>query len=630
MEAQQVEQGAADTLPDSYKTNSLGELQLIAAAQRFQLQFSVLHPERKLLFLYPENECGIKKFVSTTLRPTTPHLPSFYNMEGCASFVANFLSMKHLDSPTELPLSLCSPTTVMRRRSASSFEYSTLLCSLLLGADFDAFCVSGYADRETCDLDRSLQLCPLENTEDSEDDLIQKKQEPDHLIGHRVHCWVLVRSNLQDVKQDFFIEPLTGRLYSTDSCHFLGVESVWNHRNYWINMQECDRGCAKMQFEFEEQQCWEPLVKVQRRRVTEEEKEEEEDEEEEEEEEEKEEEEGGEKEEEVEKEDDDKEEEEEEEEDEEEEEEEDEEEQEEEDEDVQQLRIAISCSWVSSFSINLSDEELKSCWPDGQRTTTYWRSTLQRFAPQSRTDGMTAQWTKYQDDDSSSVERHTESFTHRSDFLLRREENMMDGSSTETFEQGNPLHLSVFRNRPFTSGVELQMDFNDTRPLDLPKQRLLTPNQMTETFERRWDFLSRRHVIFCEPIEIGKLKPSTILEELVKEVELQFNRDQSKPANQDVARLRFFVSERCIKVIYHQTEGWFQPTEPTFHAPDWKTASDGHMTKVEWMEPPCYCSYQEEELMEEVMESLMEVKAILAFREDHEFPMIRETTGAAP
>lgn len=40
-------------------------------------------------------------------------------------------------------------------------EFASLLCSLLLGAHYDAHCVSGYAVRELCELDQSLQDCPL-------------------------------------------------------------------------------------------------------------------------------------------------------------------------------------------------------------------------------------------------------------------------------------------------------------------------------------------------------------------------------------------------------------------------------------------------------------------------------------
>lgn len=49
----------------------------------------------------------------------------------------------------------------MQTQRGSCFDFSTLLCSLLLGAGYNAYCVSGYAVKEMCLLNQSLQECPL-------------------------------------------------------------------------------------------------------------------------------------------------------------------------------------------------------------------------------------------------------------------------------------------------------------------------------------------------------------------------------------------------------------------------------------------------------------------------------------
>ena len=56
---------------------------------------------------------------------------------------------------------LASPYTIIRRQKGNSFDYATLLCSLLLGAGYDAYVVSGYASREICNMDQSREICPL-------------------------------------------------------------------------------------------------------------------------------------------------------------------------------------------------------------------------------------------------------------------------------------------------------------------------------------------------------------------------------------------------------------------------------------------------------------------------------------
>lgn len=43
--------------------------------------------------------------------------------------------------------------------------------------------------------------------------------------------------------ESFFIDSLTARSYSTQDDHFLGIESLWNHKNYWVNMQDCWNCC---------------------------------------------------------------------------------------------------------------------------------------------------------------------------------------------------------------------------------------------------------------------------------------------------------------------------------------------------------------------------------------------------
>ena len=69
-----------------------------------------------------------------------------------------------------------------------------------------------------------------------------EKPPPDKYYGLRFHCWVLVLSGKREVAQSFFIEPTTGESVALDWEEYLGIESLWNHKNYWINMQDCSLG----------------------------------------------------------------------------------------------------------------------------------------------------------------------------------------------------------------------------------------------------------------------------------------------------------------------------------------------------------------------------------------------------
>ena len=66
---------------------------------------------------------------------------------------------------------------------------------------------------------------------------------PDPLFGQRVHAWVLVLPGRREVPAPFFVDALTGVSHATTDGRFLGIESLWNHRNIWVNMQDCSEGC---------------------------------------------------------------------------------------------------------------------------------------------------------------------------------------------------------------------------------------------------------------------------------------------------------------------------------------------------------------------------------------------------
>lgn len=58
------------------------------------------------------------------------------------------------------PEKLVSPTLVLSQQKGNSFDHSVLLCSLLLGVGYDAYCVCGYATREVCMMDLTRNICP--------------------------------------------------------------------------------------------------------------------------------------------------------------------------------------------------------------------------------------------------------------------------------------------------------------------------------------------------------------------------------------------------------------------------------------------------------------------------------------
>jgi hypothetical protein len=48
---------------------------------------------------------------------------------------------------------------------------------------------------------------------------------------------VLIKRGKREVKENFFIESTTGRKYSIKEAPYLSIEAIFNHRNFWVNMQ---------------------------------------------------------------------------------------------------------------------------------------------------------------------------------------------------------------------------------------------------------------------------------------------------------------------------------------------------------------------------------------------------------
>eukprot|EP01138_Halocafeteria_seosinensis_P000495 gb/GECG01000509.1/.p1 GENE.gb/GECG01000509.1/~~gb/GECG01000509.1/.p1 ORF type:complete len:1062 (+),score=173.97 gb/GECG01000509.1/:1-3186(+) len=336
--------------------------------ENFRAQFQQLFPDRKRPFLTAKNEAGVEKLVCTSLHPTQLPYKELYHLRPCAQFIANYLRYEPLADPTSTVKYVCSPNLILGWRVGDCFDFSTVLCSLLLGNGYDAYCVLGTAPkwitlRDTRTHECSYELPALEFEDPDKDvhdgtlfdgryiaaseersrgkrknkekqiDLSNSKYAPppppstkskylelveqqkqkeeddkqeeenyesdadesdederetveylktvfdsahqqmassyrrgsvssqtfqqsglpapfgtpdmsyedlekeDPLSGERVHCWVLVRAGPRDVAEHLFVEPSTGLIYPVKDAPYYSVESIWNQKNIWINMQ---------------------------------------------------------------------------------------------------------------------------------------------------------------------------------------------------------------------------------------------------------------------------------------------------------------------------------------------------------------------------------------------------------
>jgi len=288
----------------------------------YKRQFKVIYdPQRKLL-LAPKNECGKRKFICTTLRPTKLPYTELYEWDKCAKFVADFLEYEELQIPNKLPKVIPSPANVLHWQAGDSFDMSIVLASLLIGCGYDAYCVYGTAPRNITTKDEALMECPfpieMADTEEDpevdhdEEQMREKKQslitpiedfqvtkkgphlsefdeelrqkrefedydawmkantidddapdfEKDDEFGQsRLHCWVLLQKGSREVSETFFIEPTTGRKYAIQDAPYFSVECIFNHKNFWINLDP-NLQVNEIDFDFQDDQTglWEYVM----------------------------------------------------------------------------------------------------------------------------------------------------------------------------------------------------------------------------------------------------------------------------------------------------------------------------------------------------------------------------------
>ncbi|XP_056216231.1 dynein regulatory complex subunit 7 isoform X1 [Falco biarmicus] len=545
-------------LPSSYKINSPKEKKLLHIADSFLQRYAHLHPDRKPLFLHPVNECGLQKFVSTTVRPTLLPYPELYYWDGCASFVSDYLTMVPLKSPVTPPTSLYSPTTILKYQRGNCFDFSVLLCSMLIGAGYDAYCVHGYASREICTLDETLELCPLlkkpqerqvpkeeekkssskyrikfppvrqsqfdlqqEAKKKAEAEAAQKKKEReegkvtevekprrDRLHGLRVHAWVLVLSGKREVPETFFINPFTGSSHSTKDESFLGIESIWNHRNYWVNTQDCRSGCKDLIFDLSNTICWEimlleskkPLQLLADYKENElpdsnmddmQEKEE------------------------------------------------------------KDMSFDIPPSWVAP--IQLSPREFETRCSQGRKVILYKKAKLEKWAPYLNRDGLVKRLTVYADLERTEVVEGREWFTNREDMLDRREVNKQMQLTTVYFSPGRLFGLKAHTYTSLEPETDRTMEFYSEARADGLQKRLENAREMTEYFLGRDDFLHIRHMEFGQREKNVHLAGTStdINSRPITEIKECFHRNVKKPADEDVAERTFLITEERIQLTYH-------------------------------------------------------------------------------
>ncbi|XP_023065619.1 dynein regulatory complex subunit 7 isoform X2 [Piliocolobus tephrosceles] len=563
-------------LPVSYKTNTPKEEHLLQVADNFSRQYSHLCPDRVPLFLHPLNECEVPKFVSTTLRPTLMPYPELYNWDSCAQFVSDFLTMVPLPDPLK--------PTIKREEKVLPKKYTIRpprdLCSR-------------FEQEQEVKKQQEIRAQEKQQLREEEERLMEaEKAKPDALHGLRVHSWVLVLSGKREVPENFFIDAFTGHSYSTQDERFLGIESLWNHKNYWINMQDCWNCCKDLIFDLGDPVRWEYMLlgtDKSQLSLTEEDDSGINDE-----------------------------------------------------DDVENLgkededkSFDMPHSWVEQ--IEISPEAFETRCPNGKKVIQYKRAKLEKWAPYLNSNGLVSRLTTYEDLECTNILEIKEWYQNREDMLELKHINKTTDLKTDYFKPGHPQALRVHSYKSMQPEMDRVIEFYETARVDGLIKREETARTMTEYYRGRPDFLSYRHANFGPRVKKLTLSSAESNPRPIVKITERFFRNPAKPAEEDVAERVFLLAEERIQLRYHCRDDHITASKREFLR---RTEVDSKGNKiimtpdmcisfeVEPMEHTKKLLYQYEAMMHlkreeklsrhQVWESELEVLEILKLREEEE------------
>ncbi|XP_030764668.1 dynein regulatory complex subunit 7 [Sitophilus oryzae] len=553
-----------NNFPDSYLKNNDKEKLLLLYVENFRRQFCFNYPDRKPLFLACDNECGMQKMVCTTIRPTTLPYSEIESWEECSRFVADHVKFELLDIPTLIPKHLYSPHTVFLRQSGHSFEIATALCSLLIGLGYEAYVVSGYATKDVtmrvmCRVDcpypltteeepvkepevvddkykikpaKKLKSKFLEMMKQRELEQLQQEEEKqaaltrervleeekiplDELEGQRIHSWVLLGTKGRAVERMVFIEASTGMFHPLDSDLYCGIESLWSNENYWVNLQDCSKGLADINYNLTDTEKWEHLlvgepIKWRQNTTTE----------------------IG---------------------------------DDEEFEDMfDEKHLDIPYPW--SMKINIPSEVLKRRFPDGSRVTQYKRTIVEEYAPYILDDGMVQKISRFQDFDCTVIESVEEKYENRHDKLNRSFFDAKTNQITEYFNPGreDSVIKHIYYKDDDTADGERTFFFNSKARFDGLEKIEIETQVLTEHYCDREDKVYYRQVVYDQR---RKTTLGDSNRRPIRSIVQKFRRNEDKSAYKDLSVREFNIKDREIYLKYHYDKNCITASTRNFIKP---------------------------------------------------------------
>lgn len=279
---------------------------------------------------------------------------------------------------------------------------------------------------------------------------------PDPEHGFRTHAWIVMimdapwcyKEEFKRKEQDdddelpepfaFFIEPSTGfRHELTDPC-YQGIESIWNHQNYYVNRQYPATPLQEMEWDLSDTEKWEHFLPGEPFELRKEQKSDEQQ-----------------------------------------------DEIEAEDEVLAiEKHLDMPSSWVDLLHISAVSFEER--YINGEKKEFFKYATFEKFAPYKNTNGLMKKLTLFETLEYENPLTTYEWYDNRDDLLKNIKRDLKTGEIVEEFQKGRSDSLKTFVRYDDPSH-EVVMKFFAGSRFDCMKQAVYSSTSIEEFYENRRD-----------------------------------------------------------------------------------------------------------------------------------------------
>ncbi|CAO1418704.1 unnamed protein product [Diamesa tonsa] len=308
----------------------------------------------------------------------------------------------------------------------------------------------------------------------------------------------------------FFIEPSTGFRHEVEDPCYQGIESIWNHQNYYVNRQYPDTSIADMKWDLADTFNWEHLLagepfEMRQARDLDE------------------------------------------------------------DQDLPtedeilatEKHLDMPFSWVDILNISAPDFEER--FLNGEKKELYKYSTYEKFAPYKNKDGLMRRSKSFETLEYENPLVCLEFYENRDDLMETIRVDLKTNETQEVFATGRSDSLQSYVHYP-EQEKKIVLRFYPSSRFDCLKELIFHATYIEEHYE------NRRDLLFYRKFFIKEKDPIAISRGISKIIE-KFHRKDDTIAVQDIAIRHFNRDENKIFVQFHYGEDCITATTKEFTKP---------------------------------------------------------------